>query len=424
MEPTEGISENDACADPILLVHWKDKISILNAYFSMLGVYETGFWIFKSCCYLIHDNVAVTETWLDSSVLDHELQLYGYNIYRKDRSGRRGGGVLRAVKSHLTCFRRSDLETDMEMLACLIYTRPAFCLLFSVFYRPPGQNLDFSAKFGAFSNNYSSTNISNLIVLGDFNFPHIDCRTSTSYVSDLDAADFCCLIQDHFLLQVNSNITRYSANSTDSGNILDLVLANNEHFVSDVSVHPDSFNSDYLPVSFAINAKFKRQKNLNREVYCYKITDFDRLRSTLNLIPWDSVILLSNLNDSVTKFQDLLLCAIDRHFPRIILRGRSRPSWITAKIMKLIRKKRALWKRMKITSSPDLFTRFKQLRKQTKKFIATSYHQYLQSLSEKLKVDPKKFWSFHAINSKRLPAVVTYKDTFASESVHKAALFN
>lgn len=44
--------------------------------------------------------------------------------------------------------------------------------------------------------------------------------------------------------------------------------------------------------------------------------------------------------------------------------------------------------------------------------IATSYHQYLQSLSEKLKVDPKKFWSFHAIKSKtkRLPAVVTYKD--------------
>ena len=305
LEPTEGISENDACADPILLVHWKDKISILNAYFSMLGVYETGFWIFKSCCYLIHDNVAVTETWLDSSVLDHELQLYGYNIYRKDRSGRRGRGVLRAVKSHLTCFRRSDLETDMEMLACLIYTRRAFCLLFSVFYRPPGQNLDFSAKFGAFPNNYSSTNISTLIVLGDFNFPHIDWRTGTFYVSDPDAADFCCLIQDHFLLQVNSNITRYSANSTDSGNILDLVLANNEHLVSDVSVHPDSFNSDYLPVSFAINAKFKRQKNLNREVYCYKITDFDGLRSTLNHIPWDSVILLSNLNDSVTKFQDL-----------------------------------------------------------------------------------------------------------------------
>ena len=105
------------------------------------------------------------------------------------------------------------------------------------------------------------------------------------------------------------------------------------------------------------------------------------------------------------KFQDLLLSATDRHVPRITLRGRSRPPWITAEVMKLIRKKKALWKKIKINSSPDLFMRFKQLRKQTKKCIATNYHQYLQSLSEKLKVDPKKFWSFHAIRSKtrRLP---------------------
>lgn len=262
--------------------------------------------------------------------------------------------------------------------------RPSFCFLFSVFYRPPEQNLDFSEKFGAFLNNYSSTNISNLIVVGDFNFSHIDWCTGTPYVSDPDTVDFCCLIQDYFLLQVNPNITRYAANSTDSGNILDLVLTNNEHLVSDVSVHPDSFNSDHFPVSFAVNAKFNRQKNVKKELYCYKKADFEGLRSTLNHIPWDSVILLSDLNDSVAKFQDLLLSAIDRHVPRITLRGRSRPPWITAEVMKLIRKKKTLWKKMKINSSPDLFMFFKQLRKQTKKCIATNYHQYLQSLSEKL----------------------------------------
>ena len=70
--------------------------------------------------------------------------------------------------------------------------------------------------------------------------------------------------------------------------------------------------------------------------------------------------------------------------------------------------------------------RFKQLRKQTKKCIAISYHRYLQSLSEKLKVDPNKFCCFHAIKSKtkRLPAVVTYKYGSASESVDKATLLN
>ena len=32
---------------------------------------------------------------------------------------------------------------------------------------------------------------------------------------------------------------------------------------TDVSIHPDSFNSDHFPVSFVINAKFKRKKNVN-----------------------------------------------------------------------------------------------------------------------------------------------------------------
>lgn len=38
------------------------------------------------------------------------------------------------------------------------------------------------------------------------------------------------------------------------------------YVVSDVSVHPDNFNSDHLLVSFPINAKFKHQKKVNREV--------------------------------------------------------------------------------------------------------------------------------------------------------------
>ena len=46
--------------------------------------------------------------------------------------------------------------------------------------------------------------------------------------------------------------------------------------------------------------------------------------------------------------------------------------------MKLVRKKKALWKRLRRNNCPELFSRFKQLRKQTKKCIAASYHHYLK----------------------------------------------
>ena len=62
------------------------------------------------------DVIALTETWLDANFEDKELGLEGYNIFRKDRQGKRGGGVLMAIKSCYSCTRRVDLEVDAEML--------------------------------------------------------------------------------------------------------------------------------------------------------------------------------------------------------------------------------------------------------------------------------------------------------------------
>ena len=79
----------------------------------------------------------------------------------------------------------------MGMLACLIYTcKPMLCFLFSVFYGPPELDEVFLQQFRTFLDNYSSTNLSNLIVVGDFNFPHIDWCTGGSRVSDPDTMNF------------------------------------------------------------------------------------------------------------------------------------------------------------------------------------------------------------------------------------------
>lgn len=79
------------------------------------------------------DIVAMTEAWLDQNYLDCELQLEGYNIYRKDGSNRRGGGVLIAVRDHITCTRRSDLEVEAEMIALEIRPNPTSRVFSSVF---------------------------------------------------------------------------------------------------------------------------------------------------------------------------------------------------------------------------------------------------------------------------------------------------
>ena len=94
--------------------------------------------------------------------------------------------------------------------------------------------------------------------------------------------------------------------------------------------------------------------------------------------------------------------------------------------MKLVRKKKRLWKRLKSSGSQDLFRRFKELRKKTKRLINHSYSQYLQSLSDKLQDNPKHFWSFHSMKSKtkRIPETVIYDNIHSTDLTSKVNLFN
>ena len=60
---------------------------------------------------LVYNHDYDVVSWLNDSAMSAEI-LTGYNIYRKDRPGRTGGGVLIAVKSDIRSSHRKDLERD------------------------------------------------------------------------------------------------------------------------------------------------------------------------------------------------------------------------------------------------------------------------------------------------------------------------
>ena len=146
------------------------KVLVLNARSIRNKVFDLQALLLTDCV----DIIALTETWLDDNFLDSELHLNDYNIFRKDRSNRRGGGVLLAIKDQISCIHRTDLETESEMLALEIYPNPTCSILLEVFYRPPNADESFLADFRYFLDKYSGTGLTNLVVVGDFNFPNID----------------------------------------------------------------------------------------------------------------------------------------------------------------------------------------------------------------------------------------------------------
>ena len=55
--------------------------------------------------------ISISETWLDDTVTDNEIQIEGYNVIRKDRD-RQGGGVCTYIRQDLAFSERQDLRKD------------------------------------------------------------------------------------------------------------------------------------------------------------------------------------------------------------------------------------------------------------------------------------------------------------------------
>ena len=155
--------------------------------------------------------------------------------------------------------------------------------------------------------------------------------------------EFCNILDDFFLLQKNLHLTRDTSNPGSHGNILHLVLTNDEFLVDDVLVHLNAFDSYHHPLTFKSHVKKTRSRNAQRKVYCYRSGDFHGLRETLRTLPWDLVTSDTSIDTSLDKFQDMSFRAIDHHIPQRTLKRRSKPPWIDNEIMKLIRKKKKLW---------------------------------------------------------------------------------
>lgn len=93
------------------------------------------------------DLVAVTETWLDSSVNYAEIFPNAYYVHRKDCS-RNGGGVLLACSQEIGCVRRPELKTNCEIMWCeIIIPNPYPRFMVGVFYRPPSTDASYLQEF-------------------------------------------------------------------------------------------------------------------------------------------------------------------------------------------------------------------------------------------------------------------------------------
>ncbi|PFX22533.1 hypothetical protein AWC38_SpisGene12938 [Stylophora pistillata] len=155
--------------------------------------------------------ISFTETWLNSSVLDEEVNIPGYTVFRKDR-GSKGGGVIVYAGDDLSVNRRSDLERpDVEGLWLEIPLPKCRSFHFGTFYRPPSSSKHTNPNFmSVFSDAIESLSVEDkeVLVLGDFN-----CDFSAKKTTQPECKQMKRLLKSLSFSQLITSPTRIASES-------------------------------------------------------------------------------------------------------------------------------------------------------------------------------------------------------------------
>ena len=124
----------------------------------------------------------------------------------------------------------------------------------------------------------------------------------------------------------------------------------------------------------------------------YKRADWDGLRTVLSLTPW-SVLDDLPVEDAVTLFYDLLSAAVSDHIPLVQLKRRQ-PPWFDRALHGALREKEAAHRRMKRNRTAETIELFREKRRDFKRLSSARFYEYLKGLTDDLKTNPKRLWTF------------------------------
>ena len=189
-----------------------------------------------------------------------------------------------------------------------------------------------------------------------------------------------------------SALKQYVCLPTRGANTLDLVLSN-RHCVTDIDVQDGIFESDHKQVECVIKYVQSPVTLTSRQsAFNYKQADFERMRMSLEILPWN-ILDDMHVDAAVDTFYDLLHAVIRDCIPVVQIK-RKYPPWFDRDLRNLLREKETSFKRMKRNRCEKTEEVFRDKRRNFKNLANKKYGNYLIGLTDDFKTNPKRFWSF------------------------------
>ena len=197
------------------------------------------------------DIVFGTETWLDPTIKNSEIFPDGFKIYRRDRTGQQGGGVLIAVKDHYISDEVEDLSPDdrCEMIWAKIEIVGCKTLYLSSFYNPKTSDEQSLNWFDTSVRRASQIKNSSILIGGGTS----TYQTGIGKIRYLNPTHHT--LKNHYLFGNTLDdlgLTQVVVQPTRKDNILDLIITNLPNQVPRIEIMPGISDHDIVFIEFNI----------------------------------------------------------------------------------------------------------------------------------------------------------------------------
>ena len=360
------------------------------------------------------------------------LSIAGYNTYTNfnsrqanlGSSGIRGICVLVKVELYASeySFHGEDFE---EHLWLRVKLKSSDSLIVGCIYRSPSGDPHRSIeKLRSLLTHICSLKPSHLLIVGDFNIPHIDWDQLLSFEPDSHISHrFLELISDCFLTQHVKEPTRFREGQLPS--LLDLVLTNEDGMVRDIQYLAPLGNSDHVVLRFDLVC-YTSHKGPQHTRWNYAKGRYNLLRELLAGTDWSPMLEL-DVHEAYRFFKTVLQDIVNIAVPRRKASAKKKNLYMDRHALKLRRKKEALWRRYKYSHHPIDYARFCRCRNELRKLTRKLRSDFEKQLLSEVKSNPKSFWRYANSRLKTKKGIDDLQDNMGvlvSDDSQKAQLLN
>ena len=374
--------------------------------------------------------ICLTETKIDKDVVLEVLGWNNYNIWRKDREGKVGGGVL--IMTHVKLKARNiNIVTGTgnnraEILAVEIEGEDNNNIDIVVVYMPPQtrawryEEYELLKKETADALRQLLQRRNRLLLTGDFNCKEVDweCMDAGNNASSWGNI-LLEIITDNFLTQHIKEHTR--VRGEDEPSRLDLTFTKDPNDVQNLKYLCPIGKSDHLVIEMEFlvccSSDYKEEHKEHR--YNYSKADFESLRQHFERVDWRVIEESRSIQEKYSIFVDIYKDAIAKHVPKFKVRPRKDKEWFNNRCQEALTRRNVAWNRARRKPSNHAQKKYKDARNEYVKIRREEEAKYEKNIVNKCEKEPKLFYKF--INGKmkikdRLTKLKVEENTYEDEA--------